>query len=577
MKESIEGAIEEFLLENSLCYDDLIDYCSRKKQEAIESVLEEDTTIASRVFLLPYARGIQTGEKEDCKFCELFFHAVDIQHSENNQIKSFKAQCILCGSVVDPFGNRENKSGANKYRSYSLTNHLISVHRGSDKQMEVAFQRMEYLKEYRRESSGVPSVDSFFKRRRMTSEGVSQPVANSPTPELVVPVAGFASSQPGAYLGPGYESISVTDVMGTMRIVLSNHALSWDKHWSMGREYWEGFIAPYRVTQRTVPLIYGNVKAMVRGIIPCFSRYSLSCDCWSTNNNELKAICWFIHAFHNGKYRSILLDCHPIEDSTARSLENSLKRVRDFYQLDEDVYITTDNASSNVSAFGNHRFRCMAHALNTACSHLTSDTRQDTSTYGLKVKERKKVREYFKTVDTVCSVFRTKSSITELTDWYEEKKSLMTDIQVSIRAPLEPCETRWIEQINNLKWLRKFGVLVYRYLLCGHNHIIDIHQYHSCLVQLPEVLVLINILNNAINLLAPEDEGSFHLVLPVLFKLKVLFNRFEPKGDIASLIKQSLMYELNSGCLVIPEENLLLYKCASACFPRLKEDMSGNI
>lgn len=204
--------------------------------------------------------------------------------------------------------------------------------------------------------------------------------------------------------------------MGTMRIVLSNQALSWNKHWSMGREYWEGFIAPYHVTHSTISLIYGNVKAMVKGIIPCFSRYSLSCDCWSTNNNDLKAICWFIHAFHNGKYRSILLDCHPIKDSSAHSLEISLRRVCDFYGLDSDAYITTDNATSNVSAFSGHRFQCMAHALNSACSHLTSNTRQNTSTYGLTVEERKEVREFFKTVDTVCSIFRTKSAFTDLSD-----------------------------------------------------------------------------------------------------------------------------------------------------------------
>ena len=120
MKESIEEAIEEFLQANSLSYDDLIDYCSKKKQDVITSIVEEDQAIASRVFLLPYARGIQTSEKEDCKFCELFFHAVDIHHSDSDQIKSFKAKCILCGSVVDPFGNRENKSGTYKYRSYSL-------------------------------------------------------------------------------------------------------------------------------------------------------------------------------------------------------------------------------------------------------------------------------------------------------------------------------------------------------------------------------------------------------------------------------------------------------------------------
>ena len=68
MKESIEETIEEFLQVNSLSYDDLIDYCSKKKQDVITSIVEEDQAIASRVFLLPYARAIQTGEKEDCTF-----------------------------------------------------------------------------------------------------------------------------------------------------------------------------------------------------------------------------------------------------------------------------------------------------------------------------------------------------------------------------------------------------------------------------------------------------------------------------------------------------------------------------
>ena len=105
----------------------------------------------------------------------------------------------------------------------------------------------------------------------------------------------------------------------------------------------------------------------------------------------------------------------------------------------------------------------------------------------------------------------------------------MGDIQVNMQTPLEPCETRWIEQINNLKWLRKFGVLVYRYLICGHNHTIDVNRLHSCLFQLPKVLVLLSLLNNAINLLAPEEEGSFHLVLPVLYILMVLLYLFLPR------------------------------------------------
>ena len=265
------------------------------------------------------------------------------------------------------------------------------------------------------------------------------------------------------------------------------------------------------------------------------------------------------------------MDCHPIEDSSAHSLEISLRRVCDFYGLDSDAYITTDNATSNVSAFSGHRFRCMAHALNSACSHLTSNTRQNTSTYGLTVEERKEVREFFKTVDTVCSIFRTKSAFTDLSGWYEEKKGLMGDIQVNMQTPLEPCETRWIEQINNLKWLRKFGVLVYRYLICGHNHTIDVIRLHSCLFQLPEVLVLLNLLNNAINLLAPEEEGSFHLVLPVLYKLRVMLHVFHPRESVGILIKKSLLYELDNGCLVIPDKNLQFYQCASACYPRLKD------
>ena len=265
------------------------------------------------------------------------------------------------------------------------------------------------------------------------------------------------------------------------------------------------------------------------------------------------------------------MDCHPIGDSSAHSLEISLRRVCDFYGLDSDAYITTDNATSNVSAFSGHRFRCMAHALNSACSHLTSNTRQNTSTYGLTVEERKEVREFFKTVDTVCSIFRTKSAFTDLSGWYEEKKGLMGDIQVNMQTSLEPCETRWIEQINNLKWLRKFGVLVYRYLICGHNHTIDVNRLHSCLFQLPEVLVLLSLLNNAINLLAPEEEGSFHLVLPVLYKLRVLLNVFHPRESVGILIKKSLLYELDNGCLVIPDKNLQFYQCASACYPRLKD------
>ena len=76
---------------------------------------------------------------------------------------------------------------------------------------------------------------------------------------------------------------------------------------------------------------------------------------------------------------------------------------------------------------------------------------------------------------------------------------------------------------------------------------------------------------SAINLLAPEEEGSFHLVLPVLYKLRVLLHVFHPRESVGILIKKSLLYELDNGCLVIPDKNLQFYQCASACYPRLKD------
>lgn len=53
-------------------------------------------------------------------YADLTFRVVDVAYGTDGGVESFKAQCLLCGRKISPFGNDTTKQGGNgKERRYS--------------------------------------------------------------------------------------------------------------------------------------------------------------------------------------------------------------------------------------------------------------------------------------------------------------------------------------------------------------------------------------------------------------------------------------------------------------------------
>ena len=97
--------------------------------------------------------------------------------------------------------------------------------------------------------------------------------------------------------------------------------------------------------------------------------------------------------------------------------------------------------------------------------------------------------------------------------------------QITLKKPGKPCATRWIARIHHFEYLREYGVLIFRFLCCSNCKPINLPLLYNCLVQLPEILFLLNVVNNSLETLAFEKKATAHLVLPILEELKKFFLR----------------------------------------------------
>lgn len=523
-----------------------------------------------KVYLLPYYR-----EKNMCpsqySYSELCFHVVDCCCDENGS-NYFYAVCLLCGERIKPFNNGKNNTGWAKWRGTLLSSHLVTKHRASPEQIKSCFTQIGDLRmEHGKKRSVSKSIGDYFVPRRRMEDGSACNEVMENDPSVPSKERKQSSDDSLCYSlgrGCGYHPVPVITVSQVMRVITGNIPLTWEQRDGCSL-FWKDILASYYCSDKYLSLISNNMKLAVKEFIKEFDSYTISFDCWSTMNVAFKAVCFFAHVYRDGQYTSFLLDVKSIADGSSDSLKKAFKEVVDFYNLKEGVLLVGDSAAVNTAAFGNRKLLCFAHCFNTACSHLTSTTadRSAKINYGLKNYERSKVSSYFGVVVTVCQLFRG-SSFNELKEWFEEKKNTMEDIRdVKLTKPLKACETRWLEKLQYLEWIRQFGVICFRFLCCTGSRGIHLRIFHDCLVQLPEVLFCLNILNNALELLVAEKKCSAHLVLPILRMLTTFFenNGQSFEGEIPRLIAKSFLHELKNGCLTIPRESQSLYKYATSC------------
>lgn len=504
-------------------------------------------------------------------YAELCFHVVDCCCDKNDG-DYFYAVCLLCGERIKPFNNGKSNTNWAKWRGTVLSNHLVTNHKASPEQIKSCFTQISDLRMGRgKKRSASKSIGDFFvsRRRKEDSNSCNEALDNNPC----VPSEEQKSSSEDSLCcslgrGSGYQPISVINVSQVMRIITGNIPLTWEQRDGCSL-FWKDILASYYCSDKYLSLISNNMKVAVKEFIKGFNSYTISFDCWSTINVAFKAVCFFAHVYTDGQYTSFLLDVKSIPDGSSDSLKKAYQEVADFYNLKDGVLFVGDSAAVNTAAFGKRKLLCFAHCLNTACSHLTSTT-ADRSTkidYGLKYYERNIVSSYFGVAVAVCQLFRG-STFNELNEWFEEKKNTMEDTRdVKLAKPLKACETRWLEKLQYLEWIRQYGVICFRFLCCTGSRGINLKLFHNCLVQLPEVLFCLNTLNNALELLVTEKKCTVHLVLPILRMLTKFFedNGQSFEGEIPRLIAKSFLHELKNGCLTISPDSQNLYKYATSC------------
>ena len=286
-------------------------------------------------------------------------------------------------------------------------------------------------------------------------------------------------------------------------------------------------------------------------------------------NIDYKAICFFIHGFCGNEYQTLLLDVKSLAGNSSEFIKSAFNEVADYFGLKKDCLMVGDNASVNTAAFKERKVMCFAHAIQTACRHLTTET-EDSSCkikYGIDYASRKKITTVFNIINQVCQIFRG-SHYKELCQWYDQHRFNLKDLpDLKLRKPPKPCPTRWLERFFQLEWIREFGVLCFRFFVATGYKYVNLFNFHYVLIQLHEILFLLNVLYNSLELLSVEKQCSVHLVIPILHELKIFFTKDckSLKHDIPKLMVTSFLHELNSGCLTIPDYMKVYYECGYVC------------
>lgn len=454
--------------------------------------------------------------EKTAKTAEFCFQAIEIQKKEG-VVEYFDCLCNLCGSIIKPFRTGNEKTPY-IWQEHYLVDHLRSCHRVKGVLIEGVVNSISSAPTYKqKDMNSQKLLTNYFKLKEIKDK---LPNHEDIQTNLEVQKEPMDDWKP-IPIPVGPYKINSSDVMRTMRIVTSNFALTWDKRSRTNDLYWGKELATYYLSKISIPRIYQNMKFYIKTLLEHVRDYSFSCDGWSVLNVNFKAMCFYVHFYYKKQFKSLLLDVVPMDCSSAENLKNCYENICKEYQLDSGRIIVTDNASNNKSAFGTKRIGCFAHRINTACTHLTSKSKKMTG--GLTQAERLTISKFFSIAEHICQVFR-RSLWKPFRSWFGKNKDNYPDLKgCRIRRPLKPCPTRWIGRLVYLEWLQECGVAAFRYLLCVGGNGIDLFDFHNCLIQVPGVLSLLNIMNNALELLAVENQCSAHLVVPLLYYLKQLF------------------------------------------------------
>ena len=177
----------------------------------------------------PMIASVRLKSANHASMADLCFMTVNIEKS-GNQISYFKAKCILCGKSFECFqSNGENHNRT--WKEQHLIQHLVSCHDSVDRLLKLHIIHL----------SGTPTIPRQEKQSDLTSYFSKRSKSTPSQVELipVIPVVNDVIPIPVPL-----EIVNRQDVMKTMRIIMSNIALSWNKHGKGSDLYWDSELAP---------------------------------------------------------------------------------------------------------------------------------------------------------------------------------------------------------------------------------------------------------------------------------------------------------------------------------------------
>ena len=330
-----------------------------------------------------------------------------------------------------------------------------------------------------------------------------------------------------------------------------------------------GVMATYYEFKKYTPQLISEFVNARKRLLHGVESYAFACDGWSALRHGVNLEAFFVTFFHRASFRSVLLDAHPIKKSAALDIQTALQDSCKPYNLDAFRKITTDSATNNTSAFADRRSPCMAHALSITISHLMNGNLPKSEFPDLYV-----LRDHFRKVNSFCN--QVKSRRVEFLEYVQDNMSINVDFADINDVPLPQTisPTRWLGVAIQMEWLLKYGILYDRFL--SQTEADEFADMTYFLGHMQETAYIIFMLDNSLNLLAREDRPSLHLVIPVLYTLnKILSDGINGvdgcpihfTSPLSKMLAKVILYELEKGSLVIPEQSREHFEIATAFLP----------
>ena len=334
----------------------------------------------------------------------LFFVLDPSMNLSEDSAEKIGLRCIICNTVICMEVMRNGNPSRN---THVLSSHLSRQHNDLASLVESRYPTMGHLLselDWNRlsckstfSSTTQKNIHTYYVRRDEIPDEV-EGVSNHDV--------GIEPSQEKKRLVIVPDPLTRKRNKAVLAAVVLGIPLSWDVN--KEPEYKELIkvlnVPSYYHIGKTLSDMTRQYQTCVKKCLQDYPFLSLCCGGWSVVKPAKSMEVFYATVFKGDEFKSILVDCVPMDRSTANDLVDTLERIRSEYRLPSNTMITTDGASNNKKAFEGQRAVCSAHAINTVIAHMTSNCRHyEGKKNGITFNDLKAIREHFNRVNAVCT------------------------------------------------------------------------------------------------------------------------------------------------------------------------------